>query len=221
MSAKNPDHALIQMQQDMVALVQGRVDQTAKTTAAATKKAPKKPKAPKGAKKPAPKKAAGGANKKGGANRQKYLGTLEKETISAGLASLPDDVAESVLEMIKNDKPDVDTSADGTLELDIDMISPGTLWKIHALILKYAPEVEAEIKKSMMEKESPRTLAKPAPKKKNKPMSKTEQERKIEQLRNSMQEFERHNSGSQEPVLPTVEQAESSGDEDSDDSEEE
>lgn len=118
------------------------------------------------------------------------------------------------------------------------MISPGTLWKIHALILKHAPEVEAEIKKSMMEKESPRTLAKPAPKKKNKPMSKTEQERKIEQLRNSMQEFERHNSGSQEPVLPSrltcpnfvrcranhnpaVEQAESSGDEDSDDSEEE
>jgi bromodomain-containing factor 1 len=83
------------------------------------------------------------------------------------------------------------------------MISPATLWKIHALIQQYAPDVEAAIKKQMMEKESPRTLAKPAPKKKNKPMSKTEQERKIEQLRNTMQEFERHNSGSQEPVLPS------------------
>lgn len=118
------------------------------------------------------------------------------------------------------------------------MISPNTLWKIHALILQYAPDVEAAIKKQMSEKEAPRTLAKPATKKKNKPMSKTEQERKIEQLRNSMQEFERHTSGSQEPVLPSkftcityswlctnrhlaVEQAESSGDEDSDDSEEE
>jgi bromodomain-containing factor 1 len=83
------------------------------------------------------------------------------------------------------------------------MISPVILWKIYNLISHYAPEVETEIKKQMMEKEPPRTLAKPAAKKKNKPMSKTEQERKIEQLKNSMQEFERHNSGSQEPVLPS------------------
>jgi len=83
------------------------------------------------------------------------------------------------------------------------MISPVILWKIYNLISSYAPEVEVEIRKQMMEKEPPRTLAKPAPKKKNKPMSKTEQERKIEQLKNSMQEFERHNSGSQEPVLPS------------------
>lgn len=117
MSAKNPDQAMIQMQQDLVALVQSRVDQSAKTIAAAGKKAPKKQKAPKGAKKPASKKAAGGASKKGGASRQRYLGTLEKETISAGLASLPDDVAESVLEMIKNDKPDVDVSRNGQLTL--------------------------------------------------------------------------------------------------------
>ena len=250
MQAKNPDQGLIQMQHDMVALVQSRIAENAKTTTTVGKKAPKKAKAPKTAKKPVAKKIS---NKK--APRPRYLGTLEKETISAGLASLPDEVAESVLQMIKNDKPDVDASypvqanilhiltttqaaADGTLELDIDMISTATLWKIHALILQYAPDVEVAIKRQMMEKESPRTLAKPAPKKKNKPMSKTEQERKIEQLRNSMQEFERHNSGSQEPVLPSklnciflmelradhlsaVEQAESSGDEDSDDSEEE
>ena len=214
MQAKNPDQNLIDMQHDMVALVQSRIAENAKTTTSG-KKAPKKAKTPKTTKKPAAKKTS---NKK--APRQRYLGTLEKETISAGLASLPDEVAESVLQMIKNDKPDVDAchpiqpntihiltatqaAADGTLELDIDMISPGTLWKIHALILQYAPDVEAAIKRQMMEKESPRTLAKPAPKKKNKPMSKTEQERKIEQLRNSMQEFERHNSGSQEPVLPS------------------
>lgn len=109
MQAKNPDQGLIQMQQDMVALVQSRIQENAKSTAPG-KKAPKKPKAPKGAKKPAPKKAAGGPGKKGAASRQRYLGTLEKETISAGLASLPDEVAESVLEMIKNDKPDVDVS---------------------------------------------------------------------------------------------------------------
>lgn len=55
----------------------------------------------------------------------------------------------------------------------------------------------------MQEKEAPRSLAKPPAKKKNKPMSKVEQERKIEYLKNSVQEFERHGSGSQEPVIPS------------------
>jgi hypothetical protein len=38
------------------------------------------------------------------------MGTLEKETISAGLMSLPDDVSGTVLEMIKADQPAVDVS---------------------------------------------------------------------------------------------------------------
>lgn len=219
-SAKKPDQALIQLQQEMVAIVQAKVDQENAKASSGSKKKTTKGKGPKAAKKPAAKKAAGGSGKKSGSNnRGKYMGTLEKEVISAGLASLPDTVAESVLTMIKNDKPDVDvsfphqitnhvltsmqTAADGTLELDIDVINPATLWKIYGLIQQYAPDVEAEIRKQMVEREAPRTLAKPAQKKKNKPMSKTEQERKIEQLRNSVQEFERHTSGSQEPVIPS------------------
>jgi bromodomain-containing factor 1 len=70
--------------------------------------------------------------------------------------------------------------------------------------MQYAPEVEATIKKQMRERESPRAVAKPAPKKKNKPMSKSEQERKIEQLQKKALEFERHSSGSQEPVIPSI-----------------
>ena len=84
----------------------------------------------------------------------------------------------------------------------------------------------------------PRVAAKPAPKKKNKPMSKNEQERNIQHLKNSVQAFERQGSGSQDPVIPSetprlmavysetnnstaVEQEyESSGDEDSDSEEE-
>jgi len=78
------------------------------------------------------------------------------------------------------------------------------------------------IEEQQQEKEAPRPSARPPQKKKNKPMGKNEQERKIELLKNSVQEFERHGSGSQEPVIPTVEQQEeSSGDEDSSDSEEE
>ena len=67
----------------------------------------KKPKAPKAVKKAAPVKKAA-APKKGGSQKQKYMGTLEKETISAGLMSLPDDVSGIVLDMIKADQPAVD-----------------------------------------------------------------------------------------------------------------
>jgi bromodomain-containing factor 1 len=70
--------------------------------------------------------------------------------------------------------------------------------------MQYAPEVEAAIKKQMRERESPRSVAKPAPKKKNKPMSKSEQESKIQQLQRKALEFERQSSGSQEPVLPSI-----------------
>jgi bromodomain-containing factor 1 len=124
------------------------------------------------------------------------------------------------------------------LELDIDQITVPTLWKIHGLIMQHAPEVEAQVKRTLAERDAPRAPAKPAPRKKNKPMSKTEQERKIEQLKSSVQEFERQGSGSQEPVLPSKwrrftlatsnanksvaveQQDESSGDEESDSEEE-
>jgi bromodomain-containing factor 1 len=108
MSAKNTDQALIQMQQDMVQIVQKRVLEEEQLA----KKKVKKPKPAKPVKKaPAPKKAA--PSKKGsGSSRQstKYLGTMEKEVISAGLYSLPDDVTNNVLEMIKEDLPEADVS---------------------------------------------------------------------------------------------------------------
>ncbi|RFU29786.1 hypothetical protein B7463_g6572, partial [Scytalidium lignicola] len=222
MTAKKPDQALIQMQQDLVEIVQKRVMEETQT---APKKAKKgKPASSKPTKKgPPTKKGAAILSKKQGGQRQKYLGTLEKEVISAGLGSLSDEVSDVVLGLIKGDQPGVDVGDDGTLELDIDLVTTPTLWKIYDLIMRHAPEVEAMVKKQMQEKEAPRALAKPPPKKKNKPMSKVEQERKIEHLKNSVQEFERHGSGSQEPVMPTVEhhEDESSGDDDSSDSEEE
>jgi bromodomain-containing factor 1 len=125
------------------------------------------------------------------------------------------------------------------MELDIETISVPTLWKIYELITEYSPETEADLRASYAPKGSPEEFARPAPKKKNKPMSKHEQERKIQALQQSVQQFEqRQSSGSQEPVMqsklsPTkshfqqtnphaaVEQDESSGDEESDDSEEE
>ncbi len=106
MSAKKPEESLVKMQQQMVELIQKVVND--EESAAKAKKV-KKPKAPKAVKKAAPAKKAA-TSKKGGAPKTRYLGTLEKETISAGLMSLPDDVSGTVLEMIKADQPAVDVS---------------------------------------------------------------------------------------------------------------
>jgi len=135
------------------------------------------------------------------------------------------------------------------MELDIELVPTGTLWKIYDLIKRHNPEVEDAVRQQFMQKEAspPPTRQPPSKPKKNKPMSKVEQERKIEQLRQSVQQFERHTSGSQEPMqskstsvkLPSRETVtlegdhcsniyvaveardESSSDEDSSDSEEE
>jgi bromodomain-containing factor 1 len=90
------------------------------------------------------------------------------------------------------------------LELDIDLVSTPTLWKIYNLIMVHAPEVERDVRAAMNERDNPpRVSAKPAAKKKNKPMSKNEQERNIQHLKNSVQAFERQGSGSQDPVIPS------------------
>lgn len=94
---------------------------------------------------------------------------------------------------------------DGTLELDIDSISQGLLWKIHGLIMKHAPEVEDAIRKTIQGRESPKTTAKPPPKKKNKPMSSVDQEHHIKVLEQKLGTYRGQSSGShsQEPVLPS------------------
>ncbi|KAL2071262.1 hypothetical protein VTL71DRAFT_12497 [Oculimacula yallundae] len=219
MSAKNKDEFAISMQQDLVALVTKRVEDESQK-----KKSTKKVKSSKAPKRPVPPPKKSGAVKKSGPSRPKYMGTLEKETISAGLTNLPDDVSMQVLEDIKRERPGLDAEDDGTLELDIDSISQSLLWKIHGLIMKHAPEVEASIKKAIQARESPKAPAKPPPKKKNKPMSSVDQERNISILQEKMgtlQQRQASGSRSQEPaVVPTTEMDESSGD-DSSDSEEE
>ena len=121
MSAKNKEPRLIEMQQQLVDVVQRLVND--EEAALKTKKV-KKTKAPKAVKKAAPVKKAA-APKKGNSQKQKYMGTLEKETISAGLMSLPDDVSGTVLDMIKADQPDVDVSPPFQSCVSFSNIKPG------------------------------------------------------------------------------------------------
>lgn len=99
MMQKKGDQTMVQMQQEMVELIKRKVDEEE----ANAKKKVKKPKAPKPAKKvPPPVKKA--APKKQGKQGGRYMGTLEKETISNGLGSLPDHHTSNVLEWIQADQ---------------------------------------------------------------------------------------------------------------------
>lgn len=103
--------------------------------------------------------------------------------------------------------------------------------------MRYAPDVQENIQRNMAAEHNPKPQPKAAPKKKNKPMSKYEQERNIGALEKRLDAYQRQSSGSQEPVLPSKslaawvlcslltppaveQQDESSGDEESDSEEE-
>lgn len=95
------------IQQDMVDFLKNQVD--AEKNKAAPAKKSKKAQTTKSA---APKKKAAPPAKAPASKKQKqrYLGTLEKEVISHGIGSLPEDVAEEVLGLIQADRPDVGVS---------------------------------------------------------------------------------------------------------------
>jgi len=205
MTAKKKDAQMIEIQTEMVEMIKAKL-LAAKANPPTTKKVVKKAKATKPAKKrEVAKKPGAGAAKKTGGGRKKYMGTHEKNIISLGITRLPEDIIKDILAMIKGET-DVDEGNDGEIELDIDVVSTESLWKIHSHVLKYAPEVVEEARAMLEDKEEepPAKLAKPPAKKKNKPMSKNEQERKIQQLEGTLQTFKRGASGSQEP-MPTVE----------------
>lgn len=102
MGAKHKDDGLLQMQTDLVELIQKRV----KAAEEQSRKVANKKKAPKVVKKPAPAKKAVPAKK--AITKKKYLGTLEKETISAGLGLIPAQVMATVVEMIKTERPELE-----------------------------------------------------------------------------------------------------------------
>jgi bromodomain-containing factor 1 len=106
MGSKHPDQGLIQMQRDMVGVIQRRILEEETALKSKSKKKSVKP-----TKKAAPvKKASSSTSKKSGGSSKRYMGTLEKETISAGLGALPDDVSNEVLADIKKERPGLDVS---------------------------------------------------------------------------------------------------------------
>lgn len=96
----------------------------------------------------------------------------------------------------------------------MDQLSDFALVKLYDLVLKQFPEYRTQLKKNNAAPASSTASHSTKPKK-NKPMGKDEQERKLQQLRELKDSYKRPGSGSQEP-LPSVENNDNVGGDDGD-----
>lgn len=151
----------------------------------------------------------GGMPKKAAARKpapKRKMGTVEKEVIAAGIADLEGSQLERAIEIIKNDTGTGENDS-GELELDIDQLSQEALTQLYDLAIKAFPHLQREKERTMAAQAAPpppsagAARAKPVQKtKKNKPMSKMEQERRLQQLNELRAQAGRQGSGSQEPM---------------------
>jgi bromodomain-containing factor 1 len=211
------DIADVEIAQSVVAMLQKQfMTERAKLAALPAKKA--------GKPKPAKHKKAGGASalpakkatagvsgaaaKKAGPKKpaKKKIGPMEKEIIIDSLGNLDGEFLERAIDLIKKDTGQDENDA-GELELDIEILSEDVLVKLYEIALKANPNALAEKQRQhglpAPPSSDPPAAARPkqpSKSKKNKPMSKTEQERRIQQLNELRAQAVRQASGSQEPM---------------------
>ncbi|KAI1412364.1 Bromodomain-containing protein [Hypoxylon sp. FL1857] len=245
LGSKKPELSMVEIQQSMVSMLQRKlVEERTKFHSDE-----KKPKAKKKGSKSKPKSGGGGVSGTGSkkavsgnsvptkkasnnhshkkaAPKSRPVGPLEKAVIADGINELDGALLTKAVEIIKRDTGQNEND-DGEMELDIDALSVDALRKLYDLIHRANPSIRSSLEKRpefshSVEVEPKSKPAAPSKAKKNKPMNKHEQERKIEQLRELKAQLQRHGSGSQEPLPGEVEDnrpAESS--EEESDSEEE
>lgn len=150
----------------------------------------------------------GGAARKAGGSKKaapkKKMGQVEKEVIIASLSSLDGPLLDRAIDLIKKDTGHREND-DGELELDIEAISEEALVKLYDIAIKANPNARAEKERELGITASapaqPEQKARnPTKSKKNKPMSKSEQEARIQQLNLLRAQAGRQASGSQEPM---------------------
>ncbi|KAJ6007066.1 hypothetical protein N7522_005417 [Penicillium canescens] len=186
-----------------------------KKTPPSSKKAGKS----KSSKKDSRKSASGKRDKKSKSSkpeRTRPVTYAEKQLISQGISSLPDKKMQDALQLIQNNVPQLKGTNEAEIELDIDELPNNVLFLLLAFVKKNVAGLGDDLEEEYTPASS--TVAQPKPKK-NKPMSKFEQEAQINMLQNNLSRFQGGGGHSPEP-MPSVEHNESSED-DSDSSEEE
>ncbi|KAJ0125298.1 transcription regulator [Diaporthe amygdali] len=212
----NPDSASIDLSRTVIQTLQDEIIKRRAEVNSAREKKPSQASKPSkkkatagtssGSKKAAnnagpPKKASGGSAKK---PVKKRLTDEEKEIVSDAIGRLDGNSLTKAIDIIKKDTNLTETD-DDELELDMEQLSDEALVKLFDLVLKAFPTYKDQLKKQEPAPTAAQTsAAKSAAKKKNKPMGKAEQERKLEQLKALKDSYKRPGSGSQEPV-PSIE----------------
>jgi bromodomain-containing factor 1 len=155
----------------------------------------------------------GGGPKRGGTKKaapKKKISQIEKDIIVESLGNLDGPLLERAIDLIKKDTGQGENDA-GELELDIDTVSDEALGKLYEIAIKANPNARAEKERQYgaHTAAAPQVADPPASNKsrgpsskskKNKPMSKVEQERRIQQLNELRAQAARQGSGSQEPI---------------------
>ncbi|PGH36829.1 bromodomain-containing factor 1 [[Emmonsia] crescens] len=154
--------------------------------------------------------------------KQHWVTYREKQIISNGISSLPEKRMTEALKIIQSNVPGLKDTKEAEIELDIDELPNDVLLVLLKFVKKHAP---AAMDIDEPEPEPAPIVAPPKPKK-NKPMSKYEQEARINSIEGTISRFQGGGGGgrgghSPQPIQ-SVEAAESSEDEDdSEESEEE
>ncbi|KAF3933399.1 hypothetical protein ABW19_dt0207307 [Dactylella cylindrospora] len=149
-----------------------------------------------------------------------YMTFAQKQELSERINTLSPAKMHQALNLIKANHPNLAQDGSDEIELDIDELAPATLHKLYKFVNDntLAPEKTAPpfVPAAKPTKNAPA----PKPRKKNKPMSATEQERKIRELERQIEGFEGASPTEDGPrslasMGPTNKDAESSSDDDS------
>ena len=164
--------------------------------------------------------------------KERYVSYAEKQYISNGIGQLDERRMTEALHIIQSSVPSLSNSDQTEIELDIDELPNYVLLKLLTFLKKHAPAQAPEPQSEPAYTSS--AAAMPTKTKKNKPMSKDQQEQRIAEIQGKLDSMsgETGESGFSNsmavgridnvPALASIEQDDSSGDEDdSEESEEE
>ncbi|KAI9892099.1 MAG: hypothetical protein M1814_001805 [Vezdaea aestivalis] len=165
------------------------------------------------------KKKSSSKSTKKGSKAPRVVTYEEKQEISNGIPSVPVAEMSQVLQIIKENHPHLAGGEEEEMELDIDELSDATLWKLLQFVRKFTlPPPKVPNASGGSRRQSDNAHA-PRPKKKNKPMSKYEQDAAIVDMKSKLATF--NNPGGAGLSRDDDDESDSSEDEDGSGSESE
>jgi bromodomain-containing factor 1 len=118
-------------------------------------------------------------------DKEHFVTYNEKQYISTGISSLPDARMSEALKIIQSNVPSLKNTHETEIELDIDELPNHVLLKLLNFVKRYGENAPPEPEPPQQPAYTP-TVSAPGKPKKNKPMSKQEQEQQIRELKGKL-----------------------------------